>query len=556
MAIWSRLETMIFGFGIGGQVSRVLDPLGQSILNSAWPQDPSRPLLPEEAAELAAQRYAGGHADAGEAVLSGVNGDRFAALRAMLESAPDNATALELLRRELIQPADLEHAHAKHRLEERWSSPLAGLLDILLAPADLANARQQGFESDLDLDLEAKHLGLTPNRLELLHKLAGLPPGIETALEMWRRNIIGESEFAEIVRTGHTKTKWTKQLERLKDRILTADTWARLRLKGWATQSEAAAGGALDGYSAELMDKLYLSMGRPPSPTQMWSAWARGAPSPDGGAVTEADFAKAIKESDIRPEWAPMLWAIRYVYPSLFQMRQLVSSKVLDRPTALDILHKERYPDDLAAKMVDGWLKGGAAGAKELTVAELEDELDGGYITATDFRLALKDLGYDPAHTELLVHLSDARRVKTYRNLATSKIRSLYVAHKIGRPAAIADLDALGIAAEAQAQLLKFWDVERDATRAQLTASQIQTAYRRELLDQATAVTELEDRGYAPGDALLLLGEAPTLLNATQVQKALKDGVIDRGAATSLLEQAGYSPADAEILVETAVGKA
>src|SRR5205823_11989738 len=137
---------------------------------------------------------------------------------------------------------------------------------------------------------------------------AGLPPGWAEGLAMLRRGIITEADFAEIVRTGHTKTKWTPQLLQLRTQVLSASEYATLYRKGWITQGVMNAGGALTGHTPEQMNLLYLSQGRPAAPQQMATAWARGVDGPDGRPMDEAQFLKGIRESDIRPEWGPMLW--------------------------------------------------------------------------------------------------------------------------------------------------------------------------------------------------------------------------------------------------------
>ncbi len=304
------------GTAVGGAVAGGITPVVQTIINEAWQAHPDKPLAAAIAANLAAELYQGGHADAGEASQTGYDGGRFDALVEYARTAPDVGIALTLYRRKLIGATDLEHALRKAKLDGRYVGPIEGLAQQLLPPADLANARQQEFIDDTRLHDEGALQGYDAERMDLLYKMAGLPPGVMDALVMLRRGIIDETTYRAIVAEGHTKTKYTDDLLKLRDHVLTQTDAAGLWLRGWIDQPEAERIGALNGYDAAAMLRLYQNHGRPATVRQTHIGYARGGSLPGFAgdeAIVTGPETRALPSSLRRPwtnwpsPWTP--WA-------------------------------------------------------------------------------------------------------------------------------------------------------------------------------------------------------------------------------------------------------
>src|SRR5437868_3292962 len=105
----------------------------------------------------------------------------------------------ETWRRNLIDDAAFEHGLRKAKLEPRWDGPLKALKLVLLSSDELANAQQQQFIDEARANEEAALQGVTAERQQIRFRLAGLPPGVETALQMLRRKIIDVATFRQIV---------------------------------------------------------------------------------------------------------------------------------------------------------------------------------------------------------------------------------------------------------------------------------------------------------------------------------------------------------------------
>jgi hypothetical protein len=487
--------------GIGMGAGRALEPPVQSLANEAWRRFQDQPLDPV----LLAQGVAQGQVDrdwaAAEATNLGVNAERFGRLVQIADTGPGVATAFQLWRRGVIDAAGFRRAAKREGLEDEWIDDLTQLREVLLSSDELAMMQQQGFIDAARANAEAAKQGVTAERQQLRFQTSGLPPGIETAFELLRRSIIDRDTFAQIVREGHTKTKYTDELLALERRVLSAAEYAGLHLRGWISEAEMNAGGALTGYDAEAMQQLFLNRGRPMSPTQAYVAWARGAPGPYGGVFGEDDFKKVIAQSDVRPEYADVLWHDRFNYPSLFQLRGAVQSGGLTPARALVIMRYQRFEDQDAQAIVASWAKAKSGAARDLTQSQLATEYEGHRITEAQYRDALTKLGYDAEEVNMLEALSEARVVAAQKDALVTALRTRYLAHKLTEDEVRGALTALGITAEGVAQIVPEWTIVREAARATLTAAQIRAAYRKTTIDRATALADLEALGYSEADA-------------------------------------------------------
>src|SRR5262249_50643014 len=162
----------------------------------------------------------------------------------------------------------------------------------------------------------------TNERMDLLYKMAGLPPGPMEGLEMVRRGIPLPDGFDGLVAEGHTKTKYTAALYALKDHILSGHELAGLVIRGWLTETEALPLAAKDGWAAPEFRQLVLNRGRPATVRQAHIGYQRGGRLP-GAANERETLLRAVQESDIRTEWFDLLYAQRYTYPSAFVLRAL-----------------------------------------------------------------------------------------------------------------------------------------------------------------------------------------------------------------------------------------
>ena len=387
------------------------------------------------------------------------------ALVAIANVGPGAAYAFELWRRNLIDQAGFDRALRRLGLESEWINDLHGLHDRLLSSEELAMAQQQGFVSLDRANSEGALQGVTNERQQIRFDMAGLPPGLEMAMAMKRRGIIDQAEFAQIVREGHTKTKYTDELTALQRQILSAATAVRLRLKGYIDDAEMHTRGADWGYTADDMDNWLLSEGRPATAHQIHIGYARGATLP-GAANEEEAIRTSVRESDIKVKYADIIYAGRATYPSLFQLTRLVTSGAIDAATGASWAHKSGLADEVVTALRASWQGTGGT-------------------TAADTHIA-----------------------KAQTQLWTTSHKS-YVNDEINDADATSALGAAGVPSGSVQPILTLWQHERSLIRKQLTAAQIKKAARTGAINPATgqpwtgdeAIARLIDLGYSANDA-------------------------------------------------------
>jgi hypothetical protein len=461
--ITSFFDRYVLGYALGTAAGPSLEPFVQDLANIGWEANQVYPLDAEVAAAIVAEDVKLHDWGAGEAAQHGVNGERFDALLGEALNAPGIGQLFEAWRRALIDDATFEHGLRKAKLEPRWDAPLKALRDRLLSLEELANARQQGFIDAARQRSEAALQGIDTERADIQFELSGLPLGVSMMQEALNRGLVDRATFDQAIREGHTKTKYTDLAAALKQPILHATDYANLHLKGWISEAEMNVGGALSGYTSEQMHLLYLERGRPAAPGQLYTAAARGIDGQQGRPMDEPQFLEAIKQSDIRPEYGPMLWAIRYAYPPLFQISRLVQGGAIDAATAIEWARKDRYAPEVVDALGEYW-RGGATATTDTHVGKAEAQL-------------------------------------------WTALHRSYVNGESDEAVATDNMGALTIPAAAQTQVLAFWNRERDLVRRQLTPAQIKKAYKLTTFTHDEAVGRLVAMGYSLADANTYLAE-------------------------------------------------
>lgn len=451
------------GFAAGTALGPVMSPIVQLIRNDVNAQYPYVPPDPGTLAEGVAQGQVDRDQAEAWAAMHGVGEAAFSALVDIANTGPGSGYAFDLWRREVIDEDGFRRALRRLGLEHEWADGLVELHDVLLSPRELANARQQGFIDRARQYEEAALQGVTNERAELQYLTVGLPPGIETALVLLRRGEIDEAGFAQIVREGHTKTKYTDELLALERVLLSPSTLVRRRLKGYDEPEVFHERMRLHGYTAADAEAWWEADGRPAAPGQLWTAAARGVDGPDGKPLDEVQFRQAIRESDIKDKYGAMLWAIRHLYPSLFQLTRLVDSGAVTADVAADWATKGRYAPEVVEALLVAWKRGATGGA-------------------------------------------DAHVTKATNQLWTS-LHKAYVEDRIDDAAATVALAAAGVDEAAQPTVLELWQAERAVRRRGLTAAQIKKAYTGGQWSEAQALDRLADLGLSATDAKTYLAE-------------------------------------------------
>jgi hypothetical protein len=491
-------------FALGGAMRSPLEPPLQELTNQTWDQFVTAgitlPTEPGTAATIVAEGIATEDWGKGQASQRGTGGEQFDYLRQAAESGPGINELYAAWRRGFITDELFVHGLRKMKLEPTYDEAMKQLADELLSPADLAMARQQGFVDDARQLADSAKQGVPADNAQVLYELAGLPPGAAEAQTLANRGLIDRPTFDQIVREGHTKTKYTDLLWQAKAARLSAAEVVNLWVRTWITRAEALPLLAVWGFDDVQADQLYNGHGRPPGPGQLQTAFNRGL-------IDRTRFNKGLAESDVRNEWQDVEFALRARYPSAFALRAAVTSGGISPERAKVILAYEGWEQQDIDGVVAAWTGAKSSAGKALTLSLLRAEYEGGFMTEAAFRAAVSALGYAPAEVDQLVHLGDAALAKSYRDAGVKLVNKQYLLHKLTEAEVRVKLAAFGLSPEAIDHLLPIWTLEQSAAVHELTAAQVKAAYKKALLTDAQATTELEDRGYSAADAATYLAE-------------------------------------------------
>src|SRR5579859_166125 len=494
MAFWSRLTAAIAGLGIGEAAGAAIEPVMEPLRQDAWLKSKSKVLDLGTLAQLAAAGLITPDAARSEGARSGYAPDRVdRAILLSLTAAPV-AELLELWRRGKISEALVDHGLAKARIEPQYWAPIKELFFGRLDPAIIATAIQRGIMHDpgflpvgpptatgkvpafpvspLDPLAEAQAHGIDEARLFVETAIVGLPLSLQEAASAYFRGIIELADFERAVSEGNTRNEWGAAALAQARRILTAGEYTELQLRGFSTRDQRLADAAKHGMSVEDSDKLYDVLGRAPAIHTVVIGLARGGKYPGSYANVPEPFRSEIQRSNIREEWAEIVYAARYTYPSGFQIRAEAQKGDLTAAEAEEILLEVGWAPKWATFFADKWT--------------------GGTTAATDSHAA-----------------------KAANQLWTTAHRS-YIAEEIDDATATAALGRVGVAAGAVPEVLSLWQEERSLIRKQLTPTQIRKAVKGAVLNPATgaawteadAMAALLARGYSQADAQVFLAEA------------------------------------------------
>jgi hypothetical protein len=337
----------------------------------------------------------------------------------------------------------------------------AGLL--LVAAPRTAGSIPQYDVSPLDPLQQAAWHGIDKEQLGVLVANAGLPLSLGEMLQLLNRKHVTDDDVKRAIAHSNLRNEYMDVALELRRRLLTPHEYAELALRAWISPDEMHAGAQLSGMEQGDVDLLFKMLGRPLAAHQITTGLARGGTYGGDYAGVPEPYNKALRESNVRPEWGNLAYANRYSYPSAFVLRALAQAGELTEPETHTILLEIGWPPALVAKIAPQWAGGTAAKADP-------------HITKADTQL------WNTIH-------------KAYVDSAATDAHAESV------------LAEIGVAAATIPEVLARWRSERAVTRSLLSPTQIKKAIGQPGKDHAWALAQLEERGYTAADAETFLAE-------------------------------------------------
>lgn len=383
---------------------------------------------------------------------------------------------------------------------------------LQLSIADAVDAVIKSHMSEAEGEAEASLSGLKASRFQTLIASAGEPPGLDFLTEAWRRKFIPQAgtgadsvSLEQGIRESRLKNKWTPIIEemqyRLPDPSVVIEAWLRAQIDPTGAYDYLAQAG-IDKATADIW---YASSGRPPGPSELIDLYRRGVIPLDDNNPAGTSLRQGYLETDLKNKWyGPWLELARYIPPPR-TVTAMVREGALTDAQALAFYKDAGLDEATTAAYVNAAHLQRTAAAKETAkgtwLALYRDRLaDAPTVTA-----GLEAEGYPAETVAYELEVVDFVKEAAYLNKAVSKLGTLYIAHKVDKPTASAELQTLGLDQTAIDNQFTFWDQEAATNVTILTAAQIGELVNLTWLSFDSGVNLLIGHGYSPNDAQLYL---------------------------------------------------
>lgn len=381
-----------------------------------------------------------------EAELSGVNGNRFAAMVGATGESYGVVDALRMLNRNV----NLWSLNQKNT---------ASALPLYEGGTDLGT--QYGITSDEFAEVVA-HSDIRPEYIPDLLKLARNTISAADAVEMAVKQVIGPT-------TGQNLY--------------------------------AAAGGIPEQYQA-LVDAAGDSMG----PQEIVNLLAHGkitfaqAELALGMSRVNPRFYYAYLDSTTQGPGP-----IHDKWLSPFEYEALLKADPTQADNVLTWMEADGYDSTQAKAWVNSLVPTLVAKVKDDTASQVLKLYAAQVYTEAETTTALSNLGYSSAAIEVLEQQALATQMLAQHNSAVSRVRAAYLVGEITSAQVGADLGELGVPAAAVSAFLTDWDVEIATPKLHLSAAQVGKLTEEGYLSAEQAQAKWIAMGYSGNDAALLL---------------------------------------------------
>lgn len=400
--------------------------------------------------------------------------------------------------------------------------------DRPLSPPDIATAIVRGIglgqTSGVDVPdwamTEAAKSGLGPEVIKTMIGVTGMAPALQLLFEMVRRGVIeegsiggGGTTLVSGIQQSDIKNEWIDAVSKLRYVQPTAIDFVRAAVqaqmpydeaKKWATQVGLEPAGWIDA-NPDWFDLLYHTAGRPPGPVEMGHAANRGLTSWKGTGPLEVSFEQAIRESDIKDKYIPLLQELARYYPPNGEIRTLLLHGGIDEATAIELWKMNGVPETLAKAylhlaQIEQVTQDKALAKGDILTLVQEQALDD-----ADALDMLGQIGYSGANAEHLLQMAHFRFELDAFKSVVRRVASLYTGRKINATQAKNALDGLGMPTKQVDSLLVTLTHQRESEVQIPTAAQVEGGFHYKIIDQATAQSMLEGMGYDPWSSWFVL---------------------------------------------------
>ncbi len=376
---------------------------------------------------------------------------------------------------------------------------------VPLSPADLALAVVRNIRDEASAAGEARQSGIDEARFHEMVLNTGDAPAPGDLAVALRRGLIDQARYLTGIRQGRLRDEWADLIRELAVQQPSPVDAMTAAVEGQLSVDEAKAKFAAFGGDVTQWDWLLGTVGSGPSPLEAATMAYRGVIPWEGRGLGVVSFEQAVLESHYRNKWLEPYRALSEYLPPPRTVTAMFHEGSLTRDQAVALLKKSGLTDELAAAYVDSGAQQKLAKTKDLAESIVRTLYRDRLIDRPTALNLLESLRYTAEEADFILSIVDVELQQRFLLAAVGRIHTLYVGHKISRATALGTLAQLKLPDSGIADIVGIWDYERAANVHTLTAAEIAAGFKAKLWDQATAQQKLEQLGYLPWDAWAFL---------------------------------------------------
>lgn len=383
---------------------------------------------------------------------------------------------------------------------------------VPISPADAATAALRGHMPLADAQKEAANSGIDGDRFNILYKNTGVPPSLQDMLMLFRRGEATLDQLHTAVQQSDVRDEWFQNgiIQKLGKIPPSPVDFLNALLQGQISEADARKlydifGGLDQQAGFDIFKILFDTRGSAPTPVEAVDMANRGIIPWAGTGPDATSYEQAFLEGPWRNKWStPYRQWGEYLIPAE-TVATLLGHGAIDDTRAAQILAQHGMSQEDIAAYLSSAHQTTIDVQKQLAVSEISTLYYDQAIDSTTATKMLTSIGYSSGDAGFVLAIQDLRRERTFLESAITKIKTLYTDYKIQSNDVQSALAALKVPQSQISNLKTTWDLERAANIPHLTESAITSALYYGIMDQPTAMKRLEQLGYQPYDAWVLL---------------------------------------------------
>lgn len=384
--------------------------------------------------------------------------------------------------------------------------------NVPLSPSALAELVARGLLDHDDGRVHALKSGIDSGPFDQMVTAARHAPDVSFLLEAVRRGLIPEVGIGAealtleqgLIDAGY-EPRWIDIVRRFVIQPPTAQEALNAYLEGQVDHATLEARYREAGGDPTWLQHAIDTNGQAPSPVELGTAANRGIIPWEGTGPGVVSFQQGFLEGPWRNKWAPVMRALAEYRPPPRTVTALIHDGVITDARALVLFQQGGLSPELAADYVKAAHRTKIAVDHELTKTEIVNSYKAKLITKAAAHAALLTLHYSETAATALLNLADVHKTVVTNATAITRVRTLYVGHKITQTAARDALVHLAVPPAHITELITEWDLLAALTVKSLTEAQIVNAFGISIFSQDEAIQELQHIGYTAFDAWVLL---------------------------------------------------